>query len=111
MGKAWNIMIMNEDAEVLWLDNENQFVEDRLNSKVLGDEDSKTIADILRSSGEYVMVGRFPADLDWKARDGKVIYCPTKNKLESMLKTYLESENYEEACQVRDQLKRLNKDI
>ena len=111
MEKTWNIMIMTEDAEVLWLDNESQFVEDRLNSKVLGDEDSKTIADILRSSGEYVMVGRFPADLDWKARDGKVIYCPTKNKLESMLKTYLESENYEEACQVRDQLKRLNKDI
>jgi protein-arginine kinase activator protein McsA len=107
MEKTWNIMIMTEDAEVLWLDNENQFVEDRLNSKVLGDDDSKAAADSLRSSGEYVMVGRFPTDLDWKARDGRVIYCPTKNKLESMLKTHLEGENYEAACLVRDQLKRI----
>jgi hypothetical protein len=108
MEKAWNIMIMTEDAEVLWLDNEGRFVEDRLNSKVLGDEDSKEIADRLRSSGEHVMVGRFPADLDWKARDGRVVYCPTKNKLESMLINYLESENYEAACVVRDQLKRIS---
>lgn len=108
MEKAWNILIMTEDAEVLWLDNENLFSEDRLNSKVLGAEDSKAIADSLRSSGEYVMVGRFPADLDWKARDGRTIYCPTKNRLESMLKAHLESENYEAACLVRDQLKRIS---
>ena len=80
MEKTWNIMIMTEDAEVLWLDNENQFAEDRLNSKVLSNEDSKAIEDSLRSSGEYVMVGRFPAELDWKARDGRTIYCTTKNK-------------------------------
>jgi tetratricopeptide (TPR) repeat protein len=40
-----------------------------------------------------------------KDKDGKVLYYPTKNKLESLLESYLESENYEDACVVRDQLK------
>ena len=43
MGNTWNIMIMTEDAEVLWFTNEKQFVEDRLKSKALDNYDSKEI--------------------------------------------------------------------
>lgn len=107
MEKKWNILIMTEDAEVLWLDNKGQFVSDRLTSKILDDESSKEILKNLRESGEYIFTGRFPADLNWKTRDGRVVYCPTKNKLEQMLESYLEEEKYEEACLIRDQLKSL----
>ena len=108
MEKTWNILIMTKDADVLWLDTKNNFVEDRLTSKIFLDEESKEIANKLRESGEYIMVGRFPTDLDWKGKEGKVFYCSTKNKLESLLEKYLDMENYEEACVIRDQLKLLS---
>ena len=105
MEKVYNILIMTEDAEVRWLDKTNNFITDRLISKLFSDDESREITSKLRTSNEYVMVGRFPVDLDWKDKDGKVLYYPTKNKLESLLESYLESENYEDACVVRDQLK------
>ena len=98
---------MTEDAEVLWLDNVGNFVKDRFYSKILDDESSKCILETLRQSGEYIFTGRFPADLNWKTCDGRIIYCPTKNKLEQMLELYLSEEKYEEACLIRDQLKSL----
>jgi protein-arginine kinase activator protein McsA len=105
MEKIYNILIMTEDANVQWLDRKDNFVKDRLLSKIFLEDESKEITNKLRESGEYVMVGRFPADLDWKDRDGKVLYYPTKNKLESLLEIYIENENYEDACVIRDQLK------
>ena len=105
MEKIYNILIMTEDANVQWLDRKDNFVKNRLLSKIFLEDESKEITNKLRESGEYVMVGRFPADLDWKDRDGEVLYYPTKNKLESLLEIYLENENYEDACVIRDQLK------
>ena len=105
MEKIYNILIMTEDANVQWLDKKDNFVKNRLLSKIFLEDESKEITNKLRESGQYVMVGRFPADLDWKDRDGKVLYYPTKNKLESLLEIYLENENYEDACVIRDQLK------
>lgn len=105
MEKIYNILIMTEDANVQWLDKKDNFVKNRLLSKIFLEDESKEITNKLRESGQYVMVGRFPADLDWKDRDGKVLYYPTKNKLESLLEIYLENENYEDACIIRDQLK------
>jgi len=107
MEKVYNILIMTDRGEVRWLDKTNNFVEDRLLSKILLDDESKEISNKLRKSGEYIMVGRFPADLDWKDKNGKVLYCPTKNKLQSLLEIYLECEDYEKACIIRDQLKSL----
>jgi hypothetical protein len=105
MEKTYNILIMDDSANVLWMNRNGDFVEDRLQSKIFLDQESKETANKLRETGDYIMVGRFPADLDWKDREGRVLYCPTKNKLESLLEKYLESENYEEACVIRDQLK------
>lgn len=108
--KCYNILIMIEDSDstkVLWLDNDNNFVESRDNSKILLDEESKEVADKIRNSGKYLMVGRFPADIDWKSSNGEVLSCPTKTKLEGLLKKCLEIEDYEEACVLRDRLKLL----
>ena len=106
--KIYNVLVMVQTStgvQVLWLDNDNKFSKDRENSKILLDDESKELLSDLRGSNEYVMVGRFPADLDWKTDDGRVLVCPTKNKLESLLKKYLEVEDYESACIVRDKLK------
>jgi hypothetical protein len=110
--KIYNILVMttltNDNVKVLWLDNNGSFSEDRDNSKILLDNESKEIIEDLKIKSDYIMVGRFPADLDWKSKDGVTLSCPTKNKLESLLKTYLENEEYEKACIVRDKLKIYN---
>jgi len=92
-------------VQIFWLDNDNKLSEDRMNSKILSDSESKEILHDLKELGEYILVSRFPADLDWKSNDGKIHICPTKNKLESLLEKYLELEDYENACIIRDKLK------
>lgn len=109
--KCYNILIMIEESDktkVLWLDCDNKFVESRENSKIFLDDESKEVADKIRNSGKYLMVGRFPADIDWKGNNGEVLSCPTRTKLEGLLNKCLETENYEEACIIRDKLKILN---
>lgn len=109
--KCYNILIMIEDSDktkVLWLDYNNNFVESRENSKIFLDDESKEVANKIRNSGKYLMAGRFPADIDWKGNNGEILSCPTRTKLEGLLERCLETENYEEACIIRDKLKILN---
>jgi len=109
--KCYNILIMIEESnktKVLWLDCDDNFSESRENSKIFLDEESKDIANQIRNSGKYLMVGRFPADIDWRGNNGEILFCPTKTKLEGLLQKCLEVENYEEACIIRDKLKILN---
>jgi|LauGreDrversion4_2_1035121.scaffolds.fasta_scaffold11195_11 hypothetical protein len=110
--KIYNILVIvslsDDKVETLWLDNDGKFSTNRDNSKILLDEESKVLIEELKTTNDFVMVGRFPAELDWKSKEGETLSCPTKNKLESLLKKYLENEEYEKACVVRDKLRIYN---